>query len=189
MNTGDMDINAVNAIYDEMEAQAQAEIKAQGFVAEDIKTTRFADAKYPYQTHEIIVSIPSGPLGEDDVERLANSFHDTHERLYTYCLRDMPVDMNGWRVTATGRLPPLLLEKQTLGPEDPSPAKSGMRPLYFPEYNGFADTNIYTGQALEPGMTVRGPAVVELPTTTIVVFPGHTLKVSAYGDFYIEIPQ
>jgi len=59
----------------------------------------------------------------------------------------------------------------------------------FPEYDGFTDTNIYAGQALEPGMTVRGPAVVELPTTTIVVFPGHTLKVSTYGDFYIEIPQ
>ena len=189
MNTGDMDISTVNAIYDEMAAQAQAELKMQGFAAEDIKTTRFADAKYPYQTHEIIVPIPSGPLGEDDIERLANSFHDAHERLYTYSLRDMPVDMNGWRVTATGQLPPLLLEEQTLGPEDPSPAKSGIRPLYFPDHDGFTDTNIYAGQALEPGMTVRGPAVVELPTTTIVVFPGHTLKVSTYGDFYIEIPQ
>lgn len=44
-------------------------------------------------------------------------------------------------------------------------------------------------QALEPGMMVRGSAVVELPTTPVVVFPGHILKVSAYGDFYIEIPQ
>ena len=189
MNTGAMDISAVNAIYAEMEAQAQEDLKAQGFAVEDIKTTRFADAKYPYQTHEIIVPIPSGPLGEDDIERLANSFHDAHERLYTYSLLDMPVDMNGWRVTATGRLPPLLLEEQALGPENPSAAKSGMRPLYFPDHDGFTDTKIYAGQALEPGMTVRGPVVVELPTTTIVVFPGHTLKVSTYGDFYIEIPQ
>ena len=59
----------------------------------------------------------------------------------------------------------------------------------FPDHDGFTDTNIYASQALEPGMMVRGPAVVELPTTTIVVFPGHTLKVSTYGDFYIEIPQ
>ena len=47
MNTGDMDINAVNAIYDEMEAQADTELEAQGFASENIKTTRFADAKYP----------------------------------------------------------------------------------------------------------------------------------------------
>ena len=60
---------------------------------------------------------------------------------------------------------------------------------FFPDHDGFPDTNIYAGQALEPSMMVRGPAVVELPTTTIVVFPGHTLRVSTYGDFYIEIPQ
>ena len=81
------------------------------------------------------------------------------------------------------------MEEQTLGPEDPSAAKSGTRLLYFPGHDGFTDTNIDAGQALEPGMMVRGSAVVKLPTTTVVVFPGHILKVSAYGDFYIEIPQ
>lgn len=60
---------------------------------------------------------------------------------------------------------------------------------FSPEYDGFTDTNIYAGQALEPGMMVRGSDVVERPTTTVVVFPGHILKVSVYGDFYIEIPQ
>ena len=81
------------------------------------------------------------------------------------------------------------MEEQTLGPEGPSAAKSGSRPLYFPDHDGFTDTNIDADQALEPGMRVRGSAVVELPTTTVVVFPGHILKVSADGDFYIEIPQ
>ena len=189
MTTGNMDIAIVNDIYLSMEVQALAQLEAQGFSADEIKMTRFADAKYPYQTHEVIVPIPGGPLGEGDIERMANSFHDTHERLYTYCLRDMPVDMNGWRLTATGKLPELVLDEQPLGAKDPSPAKSGTRPLYFLEHSDFIDTDTYTGEALRPGMVVHGPGVVELPTTTIVVFPDHTLSVNAYGDFHIEIPK
>ncbi len=189
MNTSNIDIAAINGIYRSMEEQALAELEAQGFAAGDIKMTRFADAKYPYQTHEVIVPIPGGPLGDGDIERMAGSFHDTHERLFTYCLRDMPVDMNGWRLTATGKLPALILEEQALGSDNPSPAKSGTRPLYFLEHGDFIDTDTYSGEALVPGMTVPGPAVVELPTTTIVVFPGHTLSVNAYGDFHIDIPQ
>ena len=189
INTGNMDISTVNDIYRSMEAQALTQLEAQGFSADEIKMTRFADAKYPYQTHEVIVPIPGGPLGEGDIECMASSFHDTHERLYTYCLRDMPVDMNGWRLTATGKLPALVLDEQALGAEDPSPAKSGTRPLYFLEHSDFIDTDTYTGEALRPGMVIQGPGVVELATTTIVVFPGHTLSVNAYGDFHIEIPQ
>ena len=189
MNTGNIDIATVNDIYRSMEAQALDELQSQGFSADEIKLARFADAKYPYQTHEIIVPIPSGPLAAGDVERMAASFHDTHERLYTYCLREMPVDMNGWRLTATGKLPTLVIEEQAIGAADPSSAQSGTRPLYFLEHGDFINTNTYTGEALRPGMVIQGPGVVELPTTTVVVFPGHTLSVNAYGDFYIEIPQ
>lgn len=188
MNTGNMSVDAVNDIYASMEEQAVAELESQGFERHSIKLTRFADAKYPYQTHEIIVPIPNGRLAEDDVTRLAESFHETHERLYTYCLREMPVDMNGWRLTATGKLPALELETLVLGKEDPSPARSGTRALYFLEHKGFVDTEIYVGEALRPGMVIEGPGVVELKTTTVIVFPSHKLKVNARGDFQIDIP-
>lgn len=189
MNTGNMDVIAVNALFADMEARALTELGAQGFAPEEIKLARFADAKYPYQSHEIIVPIPGGVLGDTDVQRMANSFHDTHERLYTYCLREMPVDMNGWRLTATGSLPPLPLNSEAVGEGNPDAAISGTRSVYFHEVGDFSDATIYSGELLRPGMEISGPAIVELPTTTIVVFPAHKLDVSEYGDFRIAIPQ
>lgn len=189
MNTGNMDIAAVNALYQDMEARALEELGAQGFSKDQIKLTRFADAKYPYQSHEIIVPLPGGPLSVDDVQHMADSFHDTHERLYTYCLREMAVDMNGWRLTATGSLPALPFESATLGESKPDVALAGSRSVYFHEVGDYVDAEIYDGELLRPGMIVEGPAVVELATTTIVVFPEHKLRVNEYGDFLIEIPQ
>jgi N-methylhydantoinase A/oxoprolinase/acetone carboxylase beta subunit len=39
---------------------------------------------------------------------------------------------------------------------------------------------------LLPGTAVTGPAVVELPTTTIVVRPGQRLTLNAFRSFVVE---
>jgi N-methylhydantoinase A len=190
MNTGQMDVGRVNELFDEMEARARAELRSQGFADGEIEITRAMDAKYPYQLHEILVVIPGGALTEASVADLATAFHDEHERLYTYCLRDMDVDMNGWRVTAIGRLPDLPRARlpEATPAADAAVAQKGSRETYFEELREHRETPIYDGAMLTPGLLVDGPGIVELPTTTLVVMPGHTLRVNGRGDFRITIP-
>ena len=68
-------------------------------------------------------------------------------------------------------------------------AEKARRPVFFAEYGEYVDTPICDAEKLGPGMVIEGPAVVELPTTTIVVFPDHRMSVNSYGDLRIEIPQ
>ena len=187
-NTESMDLKKVNAILYEMEARAVEELQAEGFKPEGISLSRVVDAKYPYQLHEIMVPVPAGELTPDDIPNLTNTFHDQHERLYTYCIRDMSVDMNGWRVMAVGHIPTVAPEAREQVERDPLPARKATRKVCFEEREHYVLTPIYDGEQLRHGMVVHGPAVVELPTTTAVVFPHHTLMVNPYGDFLIEIP-
>jgi N-methylhydantoinase A len=46
------------------------------------------------------------------------------------------------------------------------------REVYFGAGSGWTTTPIYDGEALEAGAGVTGPAIVEEPDTTIVVYPG-----------------
>jgi N-methylhydantoinase A len=188
-NTSSLDVARVNAILAEMEQRAAAELQAQGFSAENIVLNRSVDAKYPYQLHEIIVPVPGGELTEEDVPTMAGIFHDHHDRLYNYSMPEMAVDMNGWRVTAVGRLPALPLTRQSAVEGNGAAAGKGARQVFFEEHSDYAETPIYDGERFAPGMVIAGPAVAELATTTVVVFPGHTLSVNAYGDFHIDIPQ
>ena len=48
------------------------------------------------------------------------------------------------------------------------------------------DTPIYLGRNLRPGAVIEGPAIVEEPTTTIVVDPGTRTRLSAGGNFILE---
>jgi N-methylhydantoinase A len=63
---------------------------------------------------------------------------------------------------------------------------TSMRKVYFYQL-GFRDTAIYRAEALGPGTSISGPAIVERPDTTIVVGPGQRLDVEPFGNVIITL--
>jgi len=189
-STAALDVDRVNEIFASMERDAVGQLAGQGFTPDQIVLTRFADAKYPYQINELMIPVPGGTLRADSANDIAATFHEEHERLYTYCVRDMPVDVSAWRVTATGRLPelPSAAARRREGSGE-SEALKETRDVYFAETGRRVATPVYDGAMLAAGTVVTGPLIAELPTTTLVVAPQHSLTVSDTGSFTIDIPQ
>jgi N-methylhydantoinase A len=187
-NTSDFDLARVNKIYAELEAEAIAELKAQGFARSRIKISRFADAKYSNQIHELTIPISStGKIKKADIEKIAEEFHGLHERMFSYCVRESAVDLFHWRITAVGKLPEreAAVQKRTRRPV--TDAQKGTRMVYFRAFGKYRKTKLYDGDRIQHGMTVQGPAIVEQANSTIVVPPKQTLKVNKYGDFVLGI--
>jgi N-methylhydantoinase A len=185
-STASLDVERVNAVFNRMEAQAIGELAAQGFSRDQITLTRFADAKYPYQINELMIPVPGGDLGEEVGAAIASTFHAEHQRLYTYSVPEMPVDVNAWRVTATGRLPELA--SSTSAGEGGEARLKETRDVYFGELGERVATPVYDGESARAGTALEGPAIVEFPTTTLVVSPRHRLSVDESGNLTIEIP-
>ncbi|MGA2315867.1 MAG: hydantoinase/oxoprolinase family protein [Thermodesulfobacteriota bacterium] len=60
------------------------------------------------------------------------------------------------------------------------------RPVWW-EYSGtFKDTATYNMDRLECGNIVEGPAIVEAPDTTVVIYPGYRYKIDEYLNGIIE---
>jgi N-methylhydantoinase A len=59
------------------------------------------------------------------------------------------------------------------------------REVHWYEEGGARETAIFTGDAMAPGVTIEGPAVIELPTTTVAVRPGQVLEVDAFGNYVV----
>ena len=53
---------------------------------------------------------------------------------------------------------------------------------------GFAETPVYLGKDLAPGMEVPAPAIIEESFTTIVVYPGWKARVDDAGDYELVRP-
>jgi N-methylhydantoinase A len=187
-STGTLSLKAINHIYGELQGQAVAELTEEGFTRETIRLSRFADAKYPNQIHELTIPIPSdGPLTELDVAKIADTFHQLHERMFTYSISDSPIDLFHWRLTAVGRNERLKPKAVSGVQASPTLARKLTRKVYFGNAQGHVLTDVYDGSKLSHGMLINGPAIVEEENTTIAIFASQRLSVGASGDFTLEM--
>lgn len=52
---------------------------------------------------------------------------------------------------------------------------------------GKSDTPRYLGKDLSAGMVIEGPAIIDEPTTTVVVYPGTSATVTPLRNYLLEI--
>jgi N-methylhydantoinase A len=145
----------------------------------------FVEARYAYQVWDL--SIPLEGEGVEDgaaLERLIESFHDAHERIFAVREPGQKIEMSQWkgRVVVDTAKPPLAATR------DPSAERAAphSRVAFFPEL-GEVEIAVHLGSQLAPGVSVAGPALVIEPETTIVVYPGWTAHVSELGNYRLEL--
>ena len=119
-----------------------------------------------------------------DVSDLRRAFDDEHERIYTFKMEGDRVNFLHWRVNAAVGSSMPMPRRSASASEDPSAALTGHRTAYFGGEDGATEVPVYDGMQLEPGHVVRGAAVIEEPTTSVTVLPGHAARVSLSGYDY-----
>lgn len=174
----------IGKVFDELIAEGEAHLKSDGFNPQEISFTRYVEGRYPGQVHNLTVPLPQGPIGADLITRLELEFHDEHERRFTYCMRDQPIQCIHWRVAATGARP---APQGKLSAGAAGATVSSRRMAYMASVNKEVQTQIYQGDDLAEGDRITGPAIVEFATTTVVVNPDDLLTVQADGSSLLTI--
>ena len=152
---------------------------------EQVRKSYFVEARYQSQVWERETELPSRDIvSPEDVARLAEAFHQTHERIYAIRDPRSAVEFVNWKGRVAVRTTDRPARAETL-PTPVSANPLNRRPAFFGV--GVVDTPVYRGSALPPGAVVVGPAVIEEPTTTIVIYPGMSARVSAAGHFIVQI--
>ncbi len=120
--------------------------------------------------------------------RAVAEFHATHERIYGHARPGHPVEVVNVRTVHATLPPPVALAPP---PEGGSLARAleATRPAWFEELSGWRDTPVYRRDRLPIDEPVEGPAIVEQPDTTTVVYPGQVCRVEASGNMRITVRQ
>ena len=191
------DLDRINALLESLRRQAEAQLLADGLREERHRFRYALDMRHKGQIHEVEVGLDEAPVGRQDFERLHERFTSLYERLYGSgsSLVGARLEIVTARCRASAATPkPTFVKHDGLVGEIPSAARLGRRSVYWPRItraSGSAafglpariETPIYDGHRLVPGNRLEGPAVVELETTTVVLHPGQTLEMDAYGNF------
>jgi len=182
------DLPRLNAILAELEAQAHADLAAEGVPPERRHLARAADLRYLHQGHELSVPAPDGPLTATALAAIEEAFHQEHRRLYTYDLRGQAVELVNLRVTATGALRHAEREGvESMAASSGPPAPSGERRVYFGAEHGWRTASCYSREALAPGVELSGPLAVDQEDSTTVVGPGQPMRVDANGNLIVRL--
>src|SRR5262245_11583029 len=183
---GELDLDAVNRLLGDLEAQGRALLTEAGVRAADVTVTRRAEMRLLGQVHDIAVPLPAGPLRPDDLPAIEAAFVAEYARLYTHVYTGTVIQAINWRVLTAGPAPTIDVEGQD-GVTAAGTARKGARPAYFPEAGGFVPAPVYHRYALKPGGVRVGPGIVEERESTTVVPPGDRLEVDAHGNLRIRV--
>ena len=170
-----LDPTRLNDLFEALERQGRRDLFEEGFTDDEIYVERAVDMKYIDQVHECTVQIPVFAITADRLQEIEEAFHRRHEALYTYCERDNVPQLINLEVTIYGRSPELKPPGEISDLHAPATAETH-RSAYFEEFREYRSTPVYDGTTLRVGDEVSGPAIVEEPTTTIVVFPGASMQ-------------
>ena len=162
--------------------EAQGRRRLRGFEgAVDIR--RALDMRYGEQIFEIGVPLDGVDLARADLlDEVAARFHRRHEELYAYSAPGQEVVIVNARVAVVGRLPVLPADDavatgRALGP----PAR---RRVWL---GGWQEVPVHRLDALPAGYEIKGPALFESATTTVLIRDAEQATVTPRGWLDIQL--
>ncbi len=180
----EIDLALVRSLFAEMEKATSAVLKKRRGTHTGVRTERFMNLCYPGQTFDMPVPVAgSGRLSARDLAATIERFHQQHEDLHTYASRDETPILRSLRLTAIGvtKKPDL----PRLGRSSKRPPRKGKRRAYFD--GKWLEVQVYDGSLMRVGHSIRGPAIVEEPFTTILLERKQSAKLDRYGNYRIAV--
>jgi N-methylhydantoinase A len=174
----------ISRLFEQIEAQGVKHLVADGFAKSAIRIERSLDMRYVGQVHECTVEIGNFSDDAKALEKVKSAFHKRHQELYTYSEPHNAVEVVNIESTLYGYVdkpqPPRV--KKGL---PPAKGMVGRRKVIFATDGNLIDTPIYDGSKLGAGATIKGPAIIEEVTTTIVIEPRWSAQLDVNGSYVI----
>jgi N-methylhydantoinase A len=184
--SGSFDRDGVNAALAEIDAALDRFRKnLHGAERAIVRKEYLVEARYKSQVWELDTPLPVEHFRTPkDVAALVEAFHTVHDRVYAVRDEQSEVECVNWRGRISIRLStPAKPACKKISRRKPK--LWSRRDAYFGP-NDLRKTPVFRGSELEPGATITGPAIIEEPTTTIVVYPNMSASVSASGHYILK---
>jgi N-methylhydantoinase A len=180
-DTARLDGAGIKQLFAGMEHEGLARLR-QSFDG-PVRVQRSVEMRYGEQIFEITVPLDDVDWNVDDPRpQIVERFHNRHEQLYTYALREQDAVLVNARAAVIGVLPGVPQEQVRLAQADAAPR--GERRIWL---RGWTSVPVFEFDGLAPGQVIAGPAIVESAMTTVLLRPGNNATVTPHGWLDIAV--
>ena len=177
-------VQRIGVLFEEIEAQGVAHLKADGFEEDRIEIRRSLEMRYVGQVHECTVEVGNFAIDAAGIEKLKEAFHQRHKQLYTYAEPNSVVEVVNLESTLYGLVDKPEVASLAAG-TDVDAAIKGSRNAIFSADGTSQRVPVIDGDKLGAGSLVTGPAIIEEITTTIVIEPGWKAALHESGSYVL----
>ena len=179
-------LESLNARLEELVAEAQAALAADGVPAEHQAFVRVAECRYLGQGFELRAEMPEGPLTAENCHVVIDNFHRQHTLDYGHAFEETPVEAITLRVIARAKTEPVGWPSLERGSgRNPQAAWLYARPTTYDD-GQTVETPRFDRAKLQAGQAIDGPAIVVQHDSTTLIPPGYEAMVSEYGNLHIR---
>ena len=170
-----------DAILDRLDDMGRRKMQQDGVPTDQTEVRTYADMRYIGQSYELTVELCRNDF--DPVASAVAAFHDSHTAHYGHANRMAAVEFVNLRTVHIYALPRQRFKRS----HNPTAMRAKKRPAFFSSLGGFVDTLIIDRRSLSENVWIDGPAIVEQPDTTLVVYPAQRASLQADGNILVEV--
>lgn len=187
---GQCDGAAINGHFDEMMAEARADLAGEGFAPEQIRLQRTMDVRYLGELGVLTLNLPDEETFADGMAATETLFDQAHERAFTFADPDCERELMGLGVISYGKWGQELsrISMPVVGDLEPAGAISQTRQASFAP-GQTTSIPVYDGGKIAFGCVIEGPGVIEEETTTILVPPGWHIRLDDSHAWFMWQPS
>ncbi|MET0969461.1 MAG: hydantoinase/oxoprolinase family protein [Tardiphaga sp.] len=172
------DVAGLNALRNEMRAEATAVVRL-GAPSQPLTENWTANMRYRGQGHELTVALPAGEFDAGSVAALESLFIADYEQQFGRRIPNLDVEVLGWSLRLATVGDPIALCPPP--PADLAAAPADHVDVIDPPTGKFERIALYNRNALTPGSTIAGPALIVEDETTTLVTKSFTARIDALG--------
>ncbi len=180
-DTARLDGAGIKRLFAEMEQEGLERLRAS--FDGPVRVQRSVEMRYGEQIFEITVPLDGIDWDvADPLPQIVERFHNRHEELYTYALREQGAVLVNARAAVIGVLPGV--PQEPVRPSASAAAPQGERRIWLRDWTSVP---VFDFDALAPGQSIAGPAIVESAMTTVLLRPGNRATTTPHGWLDIAV--
>lgn len=177
-------IDEVNKTYEEMEERMKKIFESENLSGDKIIILRYADMRYYGQEHTVKVEVMPGKISSKDINEIIKRFHHEHERKYAFRLEESPVEIVNFHVTGISVVKKASLSEVNNFNKSLNDSLIEYREVYSD--GKFEKWPIYDRKLIPIDSKILGPAIIEDPTSTIIILKDQKAVIDKYGNIIIS---
>ena len=180
-----IDWNALEKSFRALERDARSVIEAT--LTDHVKATaqRAGDLRFVGQGFELVTKLPPGPYSKHSSETLRKVFLNEYRRIFGRVPPVGEIEIINIRVTVTAPVGQGALKVS--GGKSAAAARKGKRLAWLASRGAYAAMPVYDRDALAINAGIKGPAIIEEASTTLVVPPRAVATVERSGNLHVML--